>query len=67
MAFKLTIEIGDDGSTNVNFDGVSNHLLVLGLLESIKFNILNAAAELEQQHVAGDINESREGTGHVNT
>lgn len=56
MAFKLTIEIADDGSTNVHFDGLSNHLLVLGLLESIKFNILNAAAELEKTPVAGDTN-----------
>lgn len=58
MAFKLTIEIADDGNTNVQFDGVSNHLLVLGLLESIKFNILNAASEIEQKQAGGDENES---------
>jgi hypothetical protein len=59
MAFKLTVEISDDGETLVNIDGMTNHLLVLGLLDSIRFNILTAAAQAEavaQQAAPGEVN-----------
>lgn len=55
MAFKLTVEIDDEGKTNVNIDGITNHLLVLGLLDSIKFNILATAAQVEAAQAQAEI------------
>ena len=41
MSFKLIVEINDDGSSNIDFDGTVNHILLLGVLESIKFSTLS--------------------------
>ena len=40
MSFKLEIEILDDLTTKVNFDGTINHIVLLGVLESIKHGVL---------------------------
>lgn len=41
MSFKLIVEIDDDGASKIDFDGTVNHILLLGVLESIKFSALS--------------------------
>jgi len=40
MSFQLTLQISDDGSTNINFDGEVNHMVLVGVLENIKHSVL---------------------------
>ncbi len=51
MSFKLTIEINDDATTNVDFDGTINHIVLLGVLESVKHGVLGTAEILAAQDV----------------
>lgn len=40
MSFKLTLEIGEDGNTKVDFDGNINHMVLIGALENVKHSVL---------------------------
>ncbi len=40
MSFKLTLEIGEDGNTQVDFDGNINHMVLIGALENVKHSVL---------------------------
>lgn len=40
MSFQLTLQIDNDGSTNVDFDGEVNHMVLIGVLENIKHSVL---------------------------
>ena len=51
MSFKLTIEILDDASTQIDFDGEVNHIVLLGVLESIKHGILGTADMMAAQEI----------------
>lgn len=63
MSFKLTIEIKDDSTTEIDFDGTVNHITLLGVLESIKHGILGTADVMAAQEIlqsTEDKNESEE-------
>lgn len=51
MSFKLTIEIMDDASTQIDFDGDINHIVLLGVLESIKHGVLGTADMMAAQEI----------------
>lgn len=51
MSFKLTIEIQDDATTEINFDGTVNHIVLLGVLESVKHGVLGTADMMAAQEV----------------
>jgi len=51
MSFKLTIEIQDDATTEINFDGTVNHVVLLGVLESVKHGVLGTADMMAAQEV----------------
>ena len=53
MAFKLSLEINDDGSTKVDFDGNVNHIVLLGVLESVKHSVLLTADNMAGAPLAG--------------
>lgn len=64
MSFKLTIEIKEDASTQIDFDGTVNHIVLLGVLESVKHGILGTADMMAAQEVlssVGDENQNEEG------
>lgn len=44
--FKLTIEVNDNGSVNINSEGVCHHIYLLGVLETIKSDIIGAASTM---------------------
>jgi len=56
MSFKLNIEISDEGQTSVDFDGDVNHIILLGVLESIKHGILGTADMLSAQEAMFPVN-----------
>lgn len=60
MSFKLTIEIKDDSTTQVDFDGTVNHIVLLGVLESVKHGILGTADIMAARDV---LSSSEEGKG----
>jgi hypothetical protein len=62
MSFKLTIEIKDDATTQVDFDGTVNHIVLLGVLESVKHGILGTADIMAAQDVLSP-NEDGNGEG----
>lgn len=51
MSFKLTIEILDDSFTQIDFDGQVNHIVLLGVLESIKHGVFGTANMLAAQEI----------------
>ena len=51
MSFKLAIEIQDDATTEINFDGTVNHIVLLGVLESVKHGVLGTADMMAAQEV----------------
>ena len=55
MSFKLTIEILDDATTQVDFEGTVNHIVLLGVLESVKHGILGTADVMAAQEVLSSI------------
>ena len=57
MSFKLTIEIKDDASTEIDFDGTINHIVLLGVLESVKHGILGTADVMAAQEILSSIEE----------
>jgi hypothetical protein len=60
MSFKLTIEIKDDSSSQVDFDGTINHIVLLGVLESIKHGILSTADLMAAQESISSSTEIKE-------
>jgi hypothetical protein len=63
MSFKLTIEIKDDASTQVDFDGTVNHVVLLGVLESVKHGILGTADMMAAQEVLSSIQDGNDEEG----
>jgi len=57
MSFKLTIEIKDDASTQIDFDGTVNHIVLLGVLESVKHGILGTADMMAAQEILSSIDD----------
>lgn len=55
MSFKLTIEIKDDTTTDINFDGTINHVVLLGVLESVKHGILGTVEMMSAQQALSAI------------
>lgn len=44
--YKLNIVITDDGTIDIKSDGVCHHIYLVGVLESLKQDILAAAANM---------------------
>jgi len=61
MSFKLTIEINDDASTKIDFEGTVNHIVLLGVLESVKHGVLGTADMMAAQEVLSSIEEEDQG------
>ena len=57
MSFKLEVEIADNGEASVNFDGDVNHIVLLGVLESIKHGVLGTADMMAAQEAMFPVNE----------
>jgi len=60
MSFKLTIEIKDDASTQIDFDGTVNHIVLLGVLESVKHGILGTADMMAAQEILSSVQEKED-------
>jgi len=60
MSFKLTIEINEDATSNVDFDGTINHIVLLGVLESIKHGILETADRMAVEEAMSAIENGNE-------
>ena len=52
MSFKLTVEILDDTTTKIDFDGNVNHIILVGVLESIKYEVIGSAALMAAEEAA---------------
>jgi len=65
MSFKLTIQIDDDASTKIDFDGTVNHIVLLGVLESVKHGILGTADMMAAQEILSSTEDTNQEPGPV--
>lgn len=63
MSFKLSIEIKDDASTQIDFDGTVNHIVLLGVLESVKHGILGTADMMAAQEILSSTEDENDTEG----
>ncbi len=60
MSFKLTVEIMDDSTTKIDFDGTVNHIVLLGVLESVKHGVLGTADMMAHQEMVTSASQQKE-------
>jgi len=61
MSFKLTVEIMDDSTTKIDFDGTVNHIVLLGVLESVKHGVLGTADMMAHQEAVASRSQQEPG------
>lgn len=53
----------DDSTTKIDFDGTVNHIVLLGVLESVKHGVLGTADMMAHQDMLSSLEEKKQEVG----